>query len=253
MTMLVPSTQQWLSQTNTQQLLDTWEAAEDSEAEREKEKKASEAKAKAEAEAKANKKPKSQRIEEKRMENMKRRQEAEEASSEEEEDEATKRARVLAQQQEADLKHAEDLFGHIGISKNRSAVKPVTVQDPTDSANAIDLTTLSIFNPTSREQFANLRTTLAPLLAANAKKAQYTLFMQELVKDICKDLPSDQIKKIASALTTLSNEKMKEEKAAEKGGKKTKAAKTKTSLVATRDVSSRADTMAYDDGLEEYV
>jgi len=44
---------------------------------------------------------------------------------------------------------------------------------------------------------------------------------------------------------------MKEEKAAEKGGKKTKAAKTKTSLVATRDVSYKADTSTYDDGLGE--
>jgi translation initiation factor 3 subunit J len=49
----------------------------------------------------------------------------------------------------------------------------------------------------------------------------------------------------------MSNEKMKEEKAAEKGGKKSKAAKTKPSVVATKDISSRADTMAYDDGLDE--
>ena len=70
--------------------------------------------------------------------------------------------------------------------------------------------------------------------------------MQELCKGIARDLPSDQIKKIASGLTTLSNEKMKEEKAAEKGGKKTKAAKTKTSLNATRDVGRAADVGAYD-------
>ena len=86
-----------------------------------------------------------------------------------------------------------------------------------------------------------------PLISQNAKKAQYAIFMQEFTKRICKDLASDQIKKVASGLTTLSNEKMKEEKAAEKGGKKTKAAKTKTSLSAARDISHRADTTAYDD------
>ena len=43
----------------------------------------------------------------------------------------------------------------------------------------------------------------------------------------------------------------KKAKAAEKGGKKTKAAKTKPSVVAQKDVGSRADTMAYDDGLDE--
>ena len=74
--------------------------------------------------------------------------------------------------------------------------------------------------------------------------------MQEFTKQIVNDLPSDQIKKIASGLTTLSNEKMKEEKAAEKGGKKTKAAKNKATLVANRDVSTRADATAYGDELD---
>ena len=77
------------------------------------------------------------------------------------------------------------------------------------------------------------------------------MFLQEFAKDLTRELPSEQIKKIASALTTLSNEKMREEKAAEKGGKKGKA-KGKAVLVASRDVSSRADTTLYDeDGLDE--
>merc|ERR1712093_731458 len=83
-------------------------------------------------------------------------------------------------------------------------------------------------------------------VAAN-KKAQYVIFLQEFTKQLAKDLPSDQIKKIASTLTALSNEKMKEEKNAEKGGKKSKAQKTKVALVASRNVSAVADTQAYDD------
>jgi translation initiation factor 3 subunit J len=75
--------------------------------------------------------------------------------------------------------------------------------------------------------------------------------MQDFAKQLVKDLNSEQVRKIATGLSTMSNEKMKEEKAAEKGGKKSKAAKTKPSVVATKDISSRADTMAYDDGLEE--
>ncbi|EON64989.1 hypothetical protein W97_04224 [Coniosporium apollinis CBS 100218] len=231
-------------------VLESWDAAEDSEVEREKEKKAAEAKAKAEAEAKANHKTKAQRIEERRLENLRRQQEEEDESSEEEEDDATKRARLRKTEQDADLKNAEDLFGAIGISNDRSAAKPVTLQDPKDPTNALDLSSLSIFNPQTKDQFVKLRETLVPLLASNAKKAQYVLFMQEFTKQICKDLPSDQIKKIASGLTTLSNEKMKEEKAAEKGGKKSKAAKTKTSLVAARDTTLKADTTVYDDFAE---
>lgn len=76
--------------------------------------------------------------------------------------------------------------------------------------------------------------------------------MQDFVKQLAKDLPSDQIKKISSTLITLGNEKMKEEKAAEKGGKKTKAQKTKTQLVASRP--NTTDVGAYDeDAFGEYV
>lgn len=230
-------------------MVDDWDAAEDSEVEREKAKKAAEAKAKADAEAAANKKSKSQRIEEKRMETMRRKMEDEDESSEEEEDEATKRERLRKTEQAADLKHAEDLFGGVGISKDRT--KPVVIADPKDPNNAIELSSLPLFNPTTKDQFLKLRETLVPILTANSKKAQYTLFLPEFMRALVKDLPSEQIKKIASGLTTLSNEKMKEEKAAEKGGKKTKAAKSKTSLVASRDTSYKADTTAYDEA--EYV
>ena len=120
--------------------------------------------------------------------------------------------------------------------------------DASDPNKVVDLSALPLFNPTSKDQFLCLRETIGPIIAANSNNAQYTLFMQEFTKQIVKDLPSDQIKKIASGLTTLSNEKMKEEKAAEKGGKKTKAAKSKTALVASRDVSTRADLTAYGDG-----
>jgi translation initiation factor 3 subunit J len=171
--------------------------------------------------------------------------------SEEDEDESSRRARLRAQEQEADLAHAEDLLGSIGINPKRAAGKAVTITDESDPTKTVDLSALAIFNPNTKEQFTKLRETLVPLLVANTKKAQYTLFLQEFTKQIAKELPSDQIKKIASGLTTLSNEKMKEEKAAEKGGKKSKAAKTKTALNASRDIGYKADTNAYDDDFGE--
>ena len=177
--------------------------------------------------------------------------EEDEESSSEDEDEGAKRERLRRTEQAADLKHAEDLFGNIGISKERSSTKAVVTADLSNPNNTIDLSTLPLFNPNTKDQFLRLRETVAPLLAANSRKAHYILFMTEFSKQIVKDLPSDQIKKIASGLTTLSNEKMKEEKAAEKGGKKTKAAKTKVTLAANRDVSSKADTTAYADTLDE--
>jgi len=228
--------------------LESWDAADDSEAEREKARKDAEAKAKAEAEARAKHKTKTQRIAAHQAENARRRQEAEDEESSEEEEEAEKRARLRQSEKDSDLRHAEDLFGDLGVSKNRATRKHITLQaasnDPTD---AIDLSGLKLFDPDTKEQFVTLRETLVPLISHNVKKAQYSIFMQEFTKRICKDLPSDQIKKVASGLTALSNEKLKEEKAAEKGGKKSKAAKTKASLSAARDISHRADTTVYDD------
>ena len=230
-------------------VLESWDAAEDSEVEREKAKKAAEAKAKADAAAKASHKSKSQRIEEKRQEAMQRRQAEEDDSSDEEEDEADKRARLRASEKESDMKHAEDLFGGVGgVSDKRSASKAVTVEDGDDPSGAIDLSKLKIFDPTTASQFAKLRETLTPLLVSNSKKPQYALFLQEFTKQLVRDLNSDQVKKMSSTLTAVSNEKMKDEKAADKGGKKSKAAKTKASLSANRDVSNKADVTSYEDG-----
>jgi translation initiation factor 3 subunit J len=165
------------------------------------------------------------------------------------EDESERRARLRREQKESDLKHAEDLFDGIGVPATRSNPKAITVADAEQPGNAIDLSAMPLFNPTTKDQFTQLRDILGPLLVANVKKAQYTIFMQEFAKDIVKELPSDQIKKIASGLTTLSNEKMREEKEAAKGGKKSKAQKTKTTLAGARNLET--DTTAYDDGLDE--
>ncbi|KAH8162831.1 hypothetical protein CIB48_g5411 [Xylaria polymorpha] len=229
-------------------VLESWDAAEDSEVEREKAKKAAEAKAKAEAEAAANKKSRAQRIAERQAENARRLAEDDESSEEEEETAAERMQRMRRTEKESDLKHAEDLFGGAGLSLRngrKATTTGTTVQIDSDPNHTIDLATLSLFNPSTKSQFETLRNALIPIVGGNHKKAHYTLFLQELAKQLAKDLPSDQIKKIGSTLTTLGNEKMKEEKAADKGGKKTKAQKTKTQLVASRP--NTTDVAAYDD------
>jgi translation initiation factor 3 subunit J len=139
------------------------------------------------------------------------------------------------------------MFGEIGISNNRKAttagaVVPIDAKDPT---NTVNLATLPLFSPQTKLQFEQLRNVMVPILTANTKKAHYSLFLQEFAKQLAKDLPSDQIKKIASSLTALGNEKMKEEKASDKGGKKTKAAKTKVSVVTNR--ANATDVGTYED------
>jgi translation initiation factor 3 subunit J len=120
-----------------------------------------------------------------------------------------------------------------------------------DTSGSVDLGALPLFNPKTKAEFQALNEVLTPLFSALSKNGHYSLFVQEFAKTIVKDLPSTEVKKVSTALSTLSNEKLKEEKAADKGGKKTKAAKTKSSLVATRDVSYKADVAAYDDDLGE--
>jgi translation initiation factor 3 subunit J len=220
--------------------------------EREKAKAAAERKAKADAEALANKKSKAQRIAERKAENERRLAEQNSDDSSEEEDEAARRERLRRTEQESDLKHAEDLFGNIGISNRKVATAAnAVVVDAKDPAATIDLTTLPLFDPKTKTQFEKLRDTLIPVITSNSKKAHYVIFLQEFTKQLAKDLPSDQIKKISSGLTALSNEKMKEEKAAEKGGKKSKAQKTKVALVASRNATTTADVNAYDDDFGE--
>lgn len=168
-----------------------------------------------------------------------------------EEDEASRRERLRRTEQESDLKHAEDLFGNIGINDRKviTAANAVVLDDKNPSAT-VDLTTLPLFDPKTKLQFEKLRDTLIPIIASNSKKAHYVIFLQEFTKQLAKDLPSDQIKKISSSLTALSNEKMKEEKAAEKGGKKSKAQKTKVALVTSRNTTT-ADVNVYDDDFGE--
>ncbi|KYK54509.1 eukaryotic translation initiation factor 3 subunit EifCj [Drechmeria coniospora] len=233
-------------------VLDSWDAAEDSEVEREKARHAAEMKAKAAAAAAAAKKPKTQRVAEHQAERARQRA-MDDEESDDDETEAERRERLRRTEQEADLHHAEDLFGQVGINSGRKAptIGTAVVVDSNDPTTTVNLASLALFSPHTKKQFELLRATIAPIITGNSKKAHYGLFLEEFVKELAKDLSSDQVKKVASALTRLSNEKLKDEKAADKGGKKSKAAKTKASLVASRP--NTTDTTTYDnDDFGEY-
>ncbi|KAJ5123390.1 Eukaryotic translation initiation factor 3 subunit J [Penicillium atrosanguineum] len=230
-------------------VLDSWDAAEDSEVEREKTKKAAEAEAAKKAAAAANKKTKAQRIEEHREQ---RRQDADDSDDfDADETEAERRDRLRRTEKEADLQHASDLIGDIDLNRNRGAPKAIVVTDSKDPTNSIDLSAMPLFKPTTKDQFNHLSDVLIPLLSMQSKKPHYALWAQDFIRRLVKELPSTEIKKIASALTTASNEKMREERAADKGNKKTKAAKTKISLNANRDNQIDNNNYENDDGLAD--
>lgn len=168
----------------------------------------------------------------------------------ESEDEAAKRERLRKSEQESDLKHAEDLLA-AGLGKSKRSTKAIVIEDPDKSGETIDLSKISLFKPATKTQFEALSEVLVPLLRASSNKPHYSLWVQNFVKQICQELPSAEIKKASSALTALSNEKLAQEKQADKSGKKTKAQQTKTKLAGVSR-GGTADTNAYgEDGLEE--
>ena len=123
--------------------------------------------------------------------------------------------------------------------------KAIATTDPKDASKSIDLSLLPVFNPTTKAQFTELQNILVPLLTAQKSKGQYPLFVQELTRHLVKEMPSEQIRKVASLCTTLTNEKLREEKAAEKGGKKNSKAAKKTTLAGTSKIGE-IDTKMYD-------
>lgn len=160
---------------------------------------------------------------------------------------------MRATEQEADLKHAEALLGDVTMSGKKSSGpnKAFIIEDKSISGQAINLDNISIFKPSTKTQFDQLTATLGPLLSQSSTKPHYSLWVQNFVKQICAELPSAEIKKAASGLTALSNEKMKEEKERDRTGKK-KTTKAKPTAAVGRDVGAgRADINDYggDDGL----
>ncbi|KAF7846372.1 hypothetical protein BT93_L4489 [Corymbia citriodora subsp. variegata] len=231
---------------------DNWDEAEDSEEERKKAAAALAKKKAAEAEAAKNKKSKAARIEEHREANRRKQQDFLDSDEDSDEDEADRRARLRKSEQDSDLQHADSLM-NVGMGNMTArGEKPIVVASKDKPGEAVDLSALSLFQPATKTQFEALSEVLVPLLRSSSSKPHYTIWLQNFVKQISQDVPSAEIKKVASQLTALSNEKMKEEKARDGTGKKTKAAKTKTSANLGRGIGrGEADTGSYEDGLAE--
>lgn len=138
-----------------------------------------------------------------------------------EEDEGERRVRLRRLEEEADLKLAEDMLSICSGSDNSSDVPDV-------SSTLVDLGSISIFNPESRQDFQRLLKTLVPIISRNFQNPHYVAFLQEFLSQLAQDVPGEEIRKIISVLTRLSNQKAKEEKAIEKSCKRRGTQKGKT-------------------------
>lgn len=147
----------------------------------------------------------------------------------------------------ADMENAASLFGATTVA---GAFFFLSCAQRTQlitggSADYSDPFSLSCKTP---EDFGALSITISDLLIAkHGNHPLYSSFVQSLVKGVCGPLKDVEVRKAASGLTALSNEKQKEQKDAA-GGKKKKA--SKPALGANKSVG-RADVGTYDEVLDD--
>ncbi|RKP10043.1 eukaryotic translation initiation factor 3 subunit J [Thamnocephalis sphaerospora] len=175
-----------------------------------------------------------QRIAERNAENERKRQElAEKANQdddeEDEEDIVSKRQRQIALEQAADLENATDMFRGVSVQDREAADK------------------IASANPKSKEEFEAFKKALVERIEMFKSQRAYPTFVENLTTELARGLKDVDVRKVASALTRIANEKQRESK--DKGKKKaTKKPSVQVSSagVDTTDYGAYADA-DYDD------
>ena len=99
--------------------------------------------------------------------------------------------------------------------------------------------------PSSKEDFEKFEELLRAKITKYERSPHYVPFLENLFRQVCIDLESDDIKRLGSTLTALSNEKAKQQK----GTKGKKKKQQKASLVVGKDTD---DVLAETGGYDEY-
>lgn len=162
--------------------------------------------------------------EKKRLEQEQKRKEQEEEEDERDlspEEMAAEKARQRQLQEESDLLLAVETFGVSNGTRGQ----------------------IDGMEPSSKEDFDKFEELLRTKITKYEKSPHYVPFLECLFRQICIDLEADDIKRLGSTLTALSNEKAKQQK-----GTKGKKKKQKASLVVGKDTDDvLADTGGYDE------
>lgn len=119
--------------------------------------------------------------------------------------------------------------------------------DATKSSEAVGQ--IDQFEPTSKEQFEKFGELLKEKIIKYENSSFYVAFLESLLRDASANLDADDVKKILSTVNAVSNEKVKQVKAA-KGKKKPK----KATLVVGKDTVKEeiGGEVDYDD-FDDYV
>ncbi|KAI0789854.1 eukaryotic translation initiation factor 3 subunit J [Abortiporus biennis] len=135
----------------------------------------------------------------------------------------------------ADLNNAADLFGAAALGGTSSR----------------ELDSLISAQPRTKEDFVALSNNIIEfIIKRHQNKPLYPAFVEHFVRELAIPLRDVEVRKAASGLTTLANEKQKEARDKASGKKKTKSG-AKPVLGAAK-VSNKIDTSTYDEALDDF-
>ncbi|KAG8741751.1 Translation initiation factor 3 subunit J component [Ceratobasidium sp. 414] len=144
---------------------------------------------------------------------------------------AEQRAREL----ESDLKSAGELLGAAALGDAPS-----------------ELAELASFDPRSKEDFQKFSNMIIEhVIQRHQSKPLYATFVEMHVRALAESLRDVDIRKAASALSALGNEKQKEQRDKASGKKKPKAAQ-KPGLGLSKPGPKKVDTTAYEEPLDDF-
>ncbi|WVR07479.1 hypothetical protein IAU60_004521 [Kwoniella sp. DSM 27419] len=147
--------------------------------------------------------------------------------------EQERRRLAREREQEADMAVAADLMGGADLDESPVQLLQSILKSRPTTKNDFTLLSKNIFNAVIKQHENN------PL---------YSHLVEQLAKDMSEALTAVQTRKVSSSLSVLGNTKQQEERDKASGKKKTAA---KPKLGAVKAVSSRIDTEAYDDVLDD--
>ncbi|KAG0244861.1 Translation initiation factor 3 subunit J component [Mortierella sp. GBA43] len=220
----IPTKKQWDDEdVDEDDVKDEWDASSESEKEEEVKQPV----------AKPKKMTLDEKIAQRNAEAERKKQAAQEKAAAVEETKEERAQRLQREQQamiDSDLANAADLFGAVNVSGASGQ--------------------LETMKPKTKEEFNDFTAALVSLIQKHEKQGLYVSFLEGLFRElsqnqICRDVD---VRKFASTLTTVANEKQKAAKDASKTKKKGSA---KPSLVANK-VNTVVDTRDYSNDYDEF-
>jgi translation initiation factor 3 subunit J len=135
----------------------------------------------------------------------------------------------------ADLSNATELFGAAALGGTSSS----------------ELNSIISFQPRTKEDFQELsRLIIEYTVKQHQSKPLYAAFVEHHARELAMPLKDVEVRKVTSGLTTLANEKQKDQRDKSTGKKKPKT--TAKPVLGAAKVSSKLDTSLYDEALDDF-